>query len=114
MSGGKHTGDYQPEGGSKKIRGLIHPTIAQTLQLIFNKYSYKLKLSTLLQHASTNMTDLLGPDTQGICAKALLLGYYHTNCKKHYERSPSNALIQHISQKLAPGVQCYAETGLST
>ena len=48
MSGGKRTEDHQSEGENKKIRESVHPTIAQTLQLIFNKYSYKLKLSTLL------------------------------------------------------------------
>ena len=83
--------------------------IAQALKPIFSKFGYKLKLSTLLQHANTNANELLGPES---CAKTLLLGCCSTSCTKLHDWNPSSALVRRIVQKITPGMHRRVEKGL--
>ena len=107
----KRQGDPHFQGDNKRLKGQIPQPIAQALQPIFNKFGCKLKLSTLLQHANTNVKDLLGPESRGTCAKALLLGCCSTTCTKRHDWNPSSVLVRRIVQKITPGIQRYVETG---
>ena len=62
-SGGglKCQSDAQFYGGAKRLKGKIQQPIAQALQPVFRKCGHKLNLSTVLQHASTNANESLGP-----------------------------------------------------
>ena len=76
VDGAKLQNNHQNAGDDKRIKGKIQQLISQTLQPIFNELGHKLKLSTLLQHTSTNENELLGPDVRRACAKVLFLGCY--------------------------------------
>ena len=107
-NGGNYSNASSNALGAASLRRFqINERMQTALRPIVTQHGRRIHLGSLLRHANTNYSQLLGERFENHCIKAVLTGQCHQNCTRNHENPTPEELINRIIHHITPGInQC--------